>query len=219
MAPTADPTPSLPIPDALLLLGPTGSGKTPLGQALASRSLAGRRCVHFDFGHHLRRVAASAPNAIVSASDIDFIRDVLRTGALLEDQDFPIAARVLRDFLVRERTGRQTLIVLNGLPRHAGQATAVAEILQLRAVVHLRCSVETVDMRIATNAGGDRTDRKDDDLAAVRRKLDLYTQRTAPLVEYYRVRGTPVIPLHVTADMTAQRMCELLDRELASVIS
>ncbi|MCX7427258.1 MAG: hypothetical protein NTW96_16720 [Planctomycetia bacterium] len=42
--------------DAMLLLGPTGSGKTPLGDLLERRGLGGRRCVHFDFGAHLRRI-------------------------------------------------------------------------------------------------------------------------------------------------------------------
>ncbi len=45
------------IPKAILLLGPTGSGKTPLGQALEKKGLAGRRCVHFDFGANLREIA------------------------------------------------------------------------------------------------------------------------------------------------------------------
>jgi adenylate kinase len=51
---------------ALLLLGPTGSGKTPLGERLERRSLRGRRCHHFDFGASLRAVVAEH-----NATDID----------------------------------------------------------------------------------------------------------------------------------------------------
>jgi hypothetical protein len=39
---------------AILPLGPTGSGKTPLGDYLEERGLFGRRCVHFDFGEKFK---------------------------------------------------------------------------------------------------------------------------------------------------------------------
>jgi hypothetical protein len=43
---------------ALLLLGPTGAGKTPLGDWLEAHGLWGRPCHHFDFGANLRAVVA-----------------------------------------------------------------------------------------------------------------------------------------------------------------
>ncbi|MDW7761659.1 MAG: hypothetical protein SCM96_13625 [Acidobacteriota bacterium] len=42
---------------AVLILGPTGSGKTPLGRELETRGHAGRRCRHFDFGAEMRALA------------------------------------------------------------------------------------------------------------------------------------------------------------------
>jgi len=44
--------------DAILLVGPTGAGKTPLGEWLQLHGLWGRRCHHFDFGTNLREVAS-----------------------------------------------------------------------------------------------------------------------------------------------------------------
>ncbi len=65
-------------PPALLLLGPTGLGKTPLGLLLEARGLAGHRCVHFDFGDNLRQaVARYQPDDILSREDIEFLRHVL----------------------------------------------------------------------------------------------------------------------------------------------
>jgi adenylate kinase len=200
-------------PEALLLLGPTGSGKSPLGELLAARGLAGRRCAHFDFGENLRqRVADGAEDAIVSQQDIGFLRDVLASGALLEDKDFPLAERILRSFLTRAAADRNTLVVLNGLPRHAGQAAAVANTLAVRSVVSLDCSAETVRARIAANTGGDRTQRTDDDLEAIQRKLQIFAERTAPLVAYYRAQGVRLLRLAVAAETTAAEMWEALCR-------
>jgi adenylate kinase family enzyme len=197
--------------EALLLLGPTGAGKTPLGEMLAARGWAGRRCVHFDFGANLRdAVARGTPDAIVSAEDLRFLRQVLATGALLEDRDFPIAERLLRSFLARGGADPATVIVLNGLPRHVGQAQAIAAILDVRTVVSLDCSAETVLSRLETNVGGDRTHRTDDDLAAVRRKLEVFAQRTAPLVAYYRAHGARIVHLQVHTDTGAEEMWQAL---------
>lgn len=199
--------------EALLLLGPTGSGKTPLGAMCERRGWQGRRCVHFDFGENLRlAVARDTPDEIVSAADIRFLREVLARGVLLEDKDFPLAARILRSHLRRAGATAETLVVLNGLPRHAGQAAAVAELLDVRTVVCLECSPEVVLTRVAANTGGDRAQRTDDDLAAVQRKLAIYAERTAPLVDYYRRAGARLIQLKVTNTMTSAQMWEQLEQ-------
>ena len=75
---------------AMVLLGPTASGKTPLGELLEVRGLGGRRCAHFDFGECLRRVVRQGQSDVaVSAKDVQFLRGVLETGVLLEDKDEP----------------------------------------------------------------------------------------------------------------------------------
>ena len=233
-----------PLP-ALLLLGPTGAGKTPLGEMLQSRGLPGRPCLHFDFGANLREVVArNEPDDLISRQDIEFLRGVLKSGALLEDEHFPLAERILRSFLTRHHAGsplkkgtgseltsenpakntgrevpvplfqraagRNTWIVLNGLPRHVGQAERIEDILQVRAVVRLACPAETVLQRIAHDTGGDRSSRQDDDLPAVRRKLQIFEQRTAPLVEHYRRRGVSVETIEVTVAMTPEQMVDAL---------
>jgi len=201
-------------PPALLLLGPTGSGKTPLGELLEARGLAGGRCAHFDFGENLRQaVARNEPDGIVSRADIEFLRHVLQTGALLEDDQFPLAAGILRSFLARRRVDRAAWVVLNGLPRHVGQAVAVSDILDVRALVSLRCSPETVLARIAADTGGDRGGRADDDLVAIGRKLAIFADRTQPLLDFYRGRNAKVIVVDVTATMTTEEMYGRLQAE------
>ncbi|MFO7905437.1 MAG: nucleoside monophosphate kinase [Pirellulaceae bacterium] len=190
---------------AVLLLGPTGSGKTPLGAMLEDQGLKGQPCVHFDFGYNLRQVVTkSESDEVVSERDIEFLRGVLEHGALLEDRDFPIARRLLASFLRKRDVQAGTIVVMNGLPRHVGQAQALNSSLDVRAVILLQCSPEVVRQRIATNAGGDRTRRTDDDAEAIERKLEIYAQRTAPLVSYFRGRGTAVLEIPVTVGMTCE---------------
>lgn len=177
---------------ALLVIGPTGSGKTPLGELLAKEGWGGARCHHFDFGAELRRVAAGEGDRRFSAEEAALVGDVLERGALLEDQHFIIAEKILRFFIERCAVGPDDVILLNGLPRHAGQAEAVDRLLDVQAVISLSCAPEVVRERIAADSGGDRAGRPDDGLAEVKRKLIIFRERTAPLVERYRAGGARV---------------------------
>lgn len=191
--------------EAILLIGPTGSGKTPLGELLEARGLGGRRCVHFDFGEQLRRVAQTAPSGF-TADEIAFIRSVLESGALLEDEYFPIAEKILRDFIKDHAVGEADRVILNGLPRHVGQAADVGRIVDVQTVLSLSCTPTVVFERIKKNSGGDRATRLDDDESAVARKLEIYRDRIAPLLAYYRNRGATVVTIDVGVTTTPSEM-------------
>jgi len=135
---------------------------------------------------------------------------VLGSGALLEDEQFPIAERILRRFLAANGASSETRIVLNGLPRHVGQARDVDGMLAIRMVAELLCDAETVYHRIGTNAGGDRTTRTDDAEQAVRSKLTLYAARTRPLVEHYREAGARVVTIKIGPATTADEAIKAL---------
>ncbi len=204
--------------DGLVLIGPTGSGKSPLGDALQQYGLAGRHCLHFDFGENLRHIAAlGRPNDIVTQDDIQFVQRVLREGLLLEDGDFPLAERIIRSFLAEHHADPHDLLVFNGLPRHVGQAESLAAVVRVRYLVVLDCTAECVQQRIAQNTGGDRTGRLDDDVAAIHRKLKIYAQRTKPLVEYYRQRHVPIIHVPVTVGMTAMDAWKIVNRLMSQI--
>ena len=88
----------------------------------------------------------------------------------------------------------------------------MADFLTVQTVVHLRCSAETVLDRVALNTGGDRCDRTDDDLDAVRRKLVIFQQQTEPLIDYYRGLGSLIATLEIGGDTTPEQMWEALGR-------
>lgn len=183
--------------EALLLLGPTGSGKTPLGEWLETHGLRGRRCHHFDFGANLRTIAQGENTGEFTAAEIQFLRRVLEEGALLETERLPLAVRILDEFIARKGVQAADLLVLNGLPRHREQASALEEKVTVIGMVELECDARTVFERLRRNSGGDRVRRADDSEALVARKLQIYEARTRPLVRHYCDKGSCVLKVRV----------------------
>jgi adenylate kinase len=195
---------------AILLVGPTGSGKTPLGEILEKRGLWDTKCLHFDFGETLRN-SVVRQNTPLNREEISTVRTLLRANALLNDQQFPIAARLLQDFLTRRQAGHYDLLVLNGLPRHTGQARDMDGSINMLAVINLRCSPYVVKDRIKKNSGGDRRRRVDDTIMEVEKKLRIYNQENDPLIAFYQAKNTPVICIEVESETSARDMLAFLD--------
>ena len=195
---------SIPFPvDAVLLLGPTGSGKSPLGDLLTRRGLLGRRAHHLDFGSALRS-ALSDSAAYYTDGERDFIRGVLERGLLLENEHFPLARKILSAALGQCGFSRGDVLVLNGIPRHAGQARDMAALTAVRALVVLECSPDAVSCRLRENTGGDRVGRQDDDRDLVRKKLDIFRERTTPLIDHYGNAGCKVYRIPIDGSTTAE---------------
>ena len=197
--------------NVILLIGPTGSGKTPLGRLLEKRGFGGRRCLHFDFGGSLRRCAGNP--GFLTPAEMRVVKHSLETGSLLEDRHFGIALKLLNAFLEERRADDNTLIVLNGLPRHTGQAVALESYIDIRLIVNFECSPETARERIRLNAGGDRAGRSDDTPEEIRKRADIFLERTGPLLEHYKRLCVPVIEVAIEAETTAEDTYERVTGE------
>jgi adenylate kinase family enzyme len=134
--------------------------------------------------------------------ELDFIRGVLERGLLLENEHFPLAEKVISLYLDRIGFSQHDVLVLNGIPRHTGQARDIATIAAIHALVVLDCSAENIARRIRENIGGDRTARADDNAELIRKKLSLFEERTAPLIEHYTQRACALYRINVSAKMT-----------------
>ena len=111
---------------AILLLGPTGAGKTPLGDWLEKNGLWGQSCHHFDFGANLRAVVAAGPSDSFASDEIHFLQRVLAQGALLEKESLGLAANILDGFIARRNVQPEQWFILNGLPCRNGCAVMPA---------------------------------------------------------------------------------------------
>jgi adenylate kinase family enzyme len=189
--------------DSSLILGPTGVGKSPLGDVIGQKGMFGRRCHHLDFGSELREAVSCVDRSTAYAKkELDFIHGVLELGLLLENEHFPLANKIISLYLDRVGFAEQDVLVLNGIPRHAGQARDIATIAEIHAVVVLDCSPNDIMYRIRDNVGGDRTERIDDNKELIEKKLAIFRERTTPLIEHYTQRGCALYRISVLRDMT-----------------
>lgn len=193
----------------VLLIGPTGSGKTPLGESLATQEFGHWRFHHFDFGQQLRNVASGFDSReLFNENERHLISDILTSGRLLHDEEFFIADRLLRSFLSQlpKESHRTQIVVLNGLPRNVFQAQCLEKILTIKLVMALECDQNVVFQRIRSDVGGDRIGRRDDSFTLIARKYATYELETRPLRDYYKERGIPTVQLSVTGSTTAMEL-------------
>lgn len=196
---------------AILLLGPTGAGKSPLGDMIASQGLLGRTCHHLDFGAELRRaLSGGESSAPYSIDELDFIRGVIERGLLLENEHFPLAEKIISLFLLRVFFSPENVLILNGIPRHEDQARSLERTVHVTAVIVLDCSVTDIRCRIESNVGGDRTERIDDTADLIEKKLLIFRERTTPLVHYYEKEDCRIYRIPVTSRMNPEESYKML---------
>lgn len=193
------------LPTAVLIVGPSGSGKTPLGNYLEEKGFGDKRWVHFDFGANLRKVASDGKESdILTDKDMAIVIHALKAGALLEDQNFYIAHKILDSFINSKRITDNDIIVLNGLPRHVGQAEAIDKLVNISMVIFMDCMPGVLSERIKENSGGDRNERVDDTPGMLACKFRIFQTRTIPLLNYYRRRGIKIISVKVYVKTTPE---------------
>jgi adenylate kinase len=82
--------------------------------------------------------------------------------------------------------------ILDGFPRTIGQAEALDGMLadkgmELDAVIEMTADADVLVSRVINRAK--ESNRPDDNPEVIRKRLEVYKNDTAPLVDYYRKRG------------------------------
>jgi adenylate kinase family enzyme len=203
---------------AILILGPTASGKTPLGDELQRTGWQGRRCVHIDFGTEMRRILElDPPPPGFAPAELKTISTVLTEGRLLTDREFPLVEKIFALVAEEVSLAPDDLVIMNGVPRHAGQVRDIVALVEVVGVVVLEAEPAVIEERIRRDTGGDRAGRIDDLPEQVRARLARYEQWTRPLIEHYRRTGIPVTQVQVGIGTTASLAAASLTSDLTAL--
>ncbi|GAB2664076.1 adenylate kinase [Arenimonas aestuarii] len=183
----------------LVLLGAPGSGKG----TQASRLREHLQVPHVSTGDLLRAaVKAGTPLGLQAKA-------VMESGALVSDE---IVLGMLEERLTAGDTGNG--FILDGYPRNLVQANALDALLRkleqpVDIAVQLDVDAELLVERIAGRAQVEG--RADDTPEAVRNRLKIYNEATAPVVDFYRNTGRLACVNGVgSVDEVFQRILETL---------
>ncbi len=181
----------------LIFLGPPGAGKGTQAQILAQHL----NIPHISTGDILRQAMKEQTPLGIKA------QGYVNSGELVPDQ-------LVQD-LVEERLGQadaQSGWILDGFPRKVTQAAFLEELLAKTGqggerVVNLDAPDEVVVTRLLSRG------RKDDTEEVIRRRLEIYRNDTAPLIDYYSDRQKLVT---INGDQSQEEVTHELKHTLAS---
>lgn len=185
-------------PFRALILGPPGGGKG---------TLSARLCADFDLVH--------LSSGDVLRSQIDAKTDVGVKAKSFMNEGKLVPDSVMTDLIINELGNRNAKSwLLDGFPRTKAQAEALNEKNDINFVLHLDIPSSEIVERIQhrwVHVGSGRVyhalykppkiagvddetgekliQRPDDTEEAVRKRLDIYEEETAPIVDHYRSKG------------------------------
>lgn len=161
----------------IVLLGAPGSGKG----TQAARLVEELDLPHISSGELLREAVKA--NTLLGQK----AKAVIDRGELVSDE---IMLGLIEERLTQKdvRSG----FILDGYPRNLAQAEALDELLErmgqpVDEALHIDVDPELLIQRIAKRAAEEG--RSDDNEETVRKRMEIYTEQTAPVVDYYARRG------------------------------
>jgi adenylate kinase len=161
----------------LILLGPPGAGKGTQAEILVKAY----GIPQLSTGNILRAaIAAKTPMGLAA-------KEIMDRGDLVSDE--------IVNGIVSERLDAEDCkpgFILDGFPRTIPQAGALDAMLAdkgmgLDAVVELTADADTLIARVINRSK--ESNRADDNPDVIRNRLNVYSEQTAPLVEFYRGKG------------------------------
>ncbi len=189
---------------SILLVGPTGAGKTPLGRVFEEKGFHGHKVHHFDFGEELRKISNGQTK--VNSELADLVRSILAEGRLLSRKEYYIFISTLKEFLNIRKYKEDDLIALNGFPRDLDQAQFIEDHMEMLCLVYLQVNTEVLYHRLKNDPAGDRKGRWDDTPQLVEKKLKWFYEKNLPLLEYYQKKGVKVLEIPVERDDTGESL-------------
>ena len=168
----------------ILFFGPPGSGKSVQGDLLVKRN--GWQWL-------------STGQLFRDSKDPE-VHKVLASGEFINDD---LTNKVLNDAL--KEIADTTKVVLDGYPRNTDQAKWLVENLPSHGR-DINCVVEFQVPKAELIRRQSERGRAEDTPEVIERRLDLYLEKTKPVLDYYRALGVPV--LTVNGDGTVEDVHE-----------
>lgn len=183
-----------------IFLGPPGAGKG----TLAAKVSVAYKIPHISTGE-IFRAAIKAQTPLGQK-----VQAIIDSGALVSDD---ITIELVKDRL--SQADAKNGFILDGFPRTIPQAEALAKIANIDSVVNFDIADDGVVARLSgrrvcktcgqnyhvdfmqpktegkcDKCGGDLYTRDDDKIDAIQNRLVVYRSQTAPLIDFYRAKGT-----------------------------
>jgi adenylate kinase len=167
----------------VILLGPPGAGKGTQSQRLVEKY----GIVQLSTGEILR-VAVASGSALGKQA-----KKVMEAGQLMPDD---LMIRIISDRIDEPDCAKG--FILDGFPRTVRQAEALDDLLarkglKLDHVIELKVDDAVLVSRITKRATEERAagrSRGDDTVETLKKRLAVYHDQTAPILPYYRKKGT-----------------------------
>ncbi|AXS41039.1 adenylate kinase [Breoghania sp. L-A4] len=162
----------------LILLGPPGAGKG----TQATRLVEKHGIVQLSTGDMLRAAVAAATPVGLKA------KEVMDRGDLVSDE---IMVSIISDRI--DEPDCANGFILDGFPRTIAQAEALQDLLASKAmkldtVIELKVDDKILVDRIETRARETGGARADDNAETLKKRLKVYYEQTAPLIDFYSKR-------------------------------
>ncbi len=151
----------------IVLIGIQGAGKSTQGNML-SEELG---VPYLSSGHIFRQMAKSKSKLG------RYLKETLNAGALVPDET---TVEIVMQYLKRKEY--ENGFILDGFPRTVAQA----EVFSNGELVIL---LKVDDKEALWRISGRVSDREDETLQAIRKRIELFHEKTEPVLDYYRERG------------------------------
>ncbi len=175
----------------LVLIGIQGAGKSTQGNLLAEKF----KIPYLSSGHIFREMSKD------KGSIGRTLKETLNAGLLVPDK---LTLEIIMEYLKKPEYAHG--YILDGFPRTVVQAEA------FQSGVDKVIFIDVSDKEALWRISGRVTDREDENLQAIRKRIQLFHELTETVIEYYRNNGQLI---QVNGELSMEQVFEVIVQQLA----